>query len=110
MFLPVLLVRQEFKYGPWFSSCAGIIRDLGFRLALHTSIQLLSSPLGMEEMKGLMERGIYFINKGREGFFLKYHEIRKLIEEIVIMTSCHFYSTFPPGLIGCSDVQISANL
>lgn len=69
MFLPVLLVRQEFKCGPWFSSCAGIIRDLGFRFALHASVQLLSSLLGMEEMKGSMERGIYFINKGREGFY-----------------------------------------
>lgn len=67
--LPVLLVRQEFKSGPWFSSCAGIIRDMGFHLAPHTSVQLLSSLLGIQEMKGSRERGIYFINNGREGFF-----------------------------------------
>lgn len=70
---------EQFKRGPQFYSCPGIVRDLGFHLAPHTSVQLLPSLLGMQEMDGLRGRGIYFINKWRDFhfFFLKCHKIRK---------------------------------
>lgn len=57
---------EQFKYRPQLSSRPGMVGDLGFHSAPHTSVQLLSSLLGMQEMDGLRGRGIYSINKWRD--------------------------------------------
>lgn len=51
---------EQFNCRPQFSSCPGIVWALGFHLALHVSVQLLSSLLGMQEMEGFeKERNLF---------------------------------------------------